>query len=112
MKARLPAVLKALADPTRLSIYRRIAAAKGPLCVCELAGRFPVSQPTVSHHLRVLREAGLVTVERRGTWSWFEAVPGAPDVLRPLLGKGGGRWRNGRSRKSGKRCGRATPGAP
>jgi ArsR family transcriptional regulator, arsenate/arsenite/antimonite-responsive transcriptional repressor len=85
MRDRTHAVLKALADRTRLSIYRRIAAGKGPVCVCRLAARFPVSQPTISHHLRVLREAGLVTVEKRGTWSWFEAVPGGLDVLRPLL---------------------------
>ena len=113
MKPGLHAVLKALADPTRLAIYRRIAAGRGPVCVCRLVDRFPVSQPTVSHHLRVLREAGLVTVARRGTWSFFEAAPGALAVLRPLLGsgggKGGGRWRSGRSRRSGRRCGRGTP---
>ena len=91
MKDRTHAVLKALADRTRLAIYRSIAARKGPVCVCRLVERFPVSQPTISHHLRVLREAGLVTVEKRGTWSWFEAAPGGLDVLKPLMKKGGRR---------------------
>ena len=91
MKDRTHAVLKALSDRTRLDIYRRIAAGKGPVCVCKLVDRFPVSQPTVSHHLRVLREAGLVTVERRGTWSYFEVARGGLDVLKPLMRKGGKR---------------------
>jgi ArsR family transcriptional regulator len=89
MKDRTHAVLKALADPTRLDIFRRIAAGKGPVCVCRLVERFPVSQPTISHHLRVLREAGLVTVEKRGTWSWFAVAPGGLDVLLPLVKSGG-----------------------
>lgn len=82
---RVLAVLRALADGTRLRIYRRIAAGPGPVCVCELTDRFGVSQPTVSHHLRVLREAGLVTVSRRGTWSYFAPVPDGLDALRGVL---------------------------
>jgi len=81
-------VLKALSDPTRLDIFRRIAAGKGPVCVCRLTERFPVSQPTISHHLKVLREAGLVTVEKRGTWSYFEVAAGGLDVLLPLVKAG------------------------
>jgi ArsR family transcriptional regulator len=83
---RVLAVLRALSDGTRLRIFRRIAAGRGPVCVCELTDRFPVSQPTVSHHLRVLREAGLVTVSRKGTWSYFAPAPGGLDALRGVLG--------------------------
>ncbi len=77
------AVFKALADPHRLRMLSIIAArpAADPLCVCEIEGEFGLSQPTVSHHLKVLREAGLVTVTKRGLWHYY-----APrrDGLRPL----------------------------
>lgn len=78
-------VLKALADPVRLRLYSRIAASGGEVCVCDL-GDVGVSQPTVSHHLRRLREAGLVEGERRGSWVYYRAVPGA---LAPLAAIGG-----------------------
>jgi ArsR family transcriptional regulator, arsenate/arsenite/antimonite-responsive transcriptional repressor len=84
---RLVTVLRALSDGTRLRIFGRIAAVRGPVCVGDLTGRFPVSQPTVSHHLKVLREAGLVTVSRRGTWSYWEPAPGGLAVLRRALGE-------------------------
>lgn len=67
----LVGVFKALGDPTRLEIFRLIAAQDAPLCVCDIVGRFDVSQPTISHHLKVLREAGLVTVSRRGLWAYY-----------------------------------------
>ncbi|HTW20378.1 MAG TPA: metalloregulator ArsR/SmtB family transcription factor [Mycobacteriales bacterium] len=66
------ALLKALADPTRLRLMSLIAASD-EACVCDLNTTFDVSQPTISHHLRVLREAGLVESERRGTWVWYRA---------------------------------------
>ena len=92
-RRRLLAVLRALADGTRFDLYRTVAAARGPVCVCHLVDRFAVSQPTVSHHLRVLREAGLVTVSRRGTWAYYAPAPGGLDPLRAALGPGreGGR---------------------
>ena len=62
--------LKALADPTRIGIVNRLAAAD-ELCVCVLTDEFELSQPTISHHLRILREAGLIEGEKRGTWSWY-----------------------------------------
>jgi ArsR family transcriptional regulator len=62
-----------LGDPTRLEIFRLIAAQSAPLCVCDIVDRFDVSQPTISHHLRVLRDAGLVTVSRRGIWAYYAA---------------------------------------
>lgn len=67
---------KALADPVRLRLFAKIAAyGPGEACVCDIDD-VGVSQPTVSHHLRKLREAGLVTSERRGTWVYYRVVPG------------------------------------
>ena len=75
--ARYAAVLKALADPHRLRMLSIIAAqpAAEPLCVCEIEGEFGLSQPTISHHLKVLREAGLVTVTKRGLWHYYAPRP-------------------------------------
>ena len=69
-------VAKALSDPTRLRILREIAAAEEISCG-ELARRFPISQPTVSHHLKVLEEAGLVSVRREGQFHYFSSMAGA-----------------------------------
>lgn len=77
-------VLKALADPVRLRLYSRIAAAAAPVCVCDIDD-VGVSQPTVSHHLRKLREAGLIASERHGTWVYYSPVPGATLVARNVL---------------------------
>lgn len=65
-------VFKALGDPTRLEVFDLIAAQPEPICVCDIVSRFDVSQPTISHHLRVLREAGLLLVSRRGNWAFYE----------------------------------------
>ncbi|MCK6445490.1 MAG: metalloregulator ArsR/SmtB family transcription factor [Planctomycetes bacterium] len=62
---------KALADETRLEILVMLAERTGTLCACEIEAHFDLSQPTISHHLRILREAGLVRVERRGTWNHY-----------------------------------------
>ena len=62
---------KALADPTRLEILRLVAAQSGPTCVCDIVDHFDLSQPTISHHLKILREAGLVTQSRIGIWSFY-----------------------------------------
>lgn len=77
-------ILKALADPVRLRLYSRITVQPGPVCVCDIQD-VGVSQPTVSHHLRKLREAGLIDCERRGTWVYYWAVPGALDATAALL---------------------------
>jgi ArsR family transcriptional regulator len=79
----LAARFKALGDPTRLAIVNCLAA-NGETCVCEFD--VGLSQPTISHHLRVLREAGLVTAERRGTWMYYELVPEAVEGLALALG--------------------------
>jgi ArsR family transcriptional regulator, arsenate/arsenite/antimonite-responsive transcriptional repressor len=68
-------VFKALADPIRLRVMSIIASAGGEVCVCDLTPQFDVSGPTISHHLKVLREAGLVDCERRGTWVYYWALP-------------------------------------
>jgi ArsR family transcriptional regulator len=79
----LATTFRALADPTRVAILSRLAGCE--CCVCDLTGNFGLSQPTISHHLRVLRDAGLVDVERRGTWAYYRLVPDAisrhPDVF-------------------------------
>ena len=79
----LAGLLKALADPVRLRLYSRIAGAAAEICVCDIQD-VGVSQPTVSHHLRKLREAGLIDCERRGTWVYYWAVPGRLDLLDQL----------------------------
>jgi ArsR family transcriptional regulator, arsenate/arsenite/antimonite-responsive transcriptional repressor len=76
-------LLQALGDPVRLSIVRQLAS-EGDVCACDLTCCGEISQPTVSHHLRVLREAGVVTSERRGTWVHYALVPEAIARLRTL----------------------------
>jgi ArsR family transcriptional regulator len=79
-------VFKALADPVRLRLLSLIASfAGGEACVCDLTEPFNLTQPTISHHLKVLREAGLVTSERRATWVYYKAVPEALAALADLL---------------------------
>ena len=68
-------VFKALADPIRLRLMSIIASTAGEVCVCDLTPQFDVSGPTISHHLKVLREAGLVDCERRGTWVYYWPLP-------------------------------------
>ncbi len=80
----LAATFKALADPTRVAIVNRLACGE-ECCVCDLTGAFDLSQPTVSHHLRVLRDAGLVESERRGTWGYYRLVPEAIERLRGVF---------------------------
>lgn len=75
-------VLKALAEPARLWIVRRLAAAAEPVCVCDLVADAGLGQPTVSHHLAVLRRAGLVTSTTAGRWAYYRLAPGP---LRALL---------------------------
>ncbi|QXJ19712.1 helix-turn-helix transcriptional regulator [Actinomadura graeca] len=84
--AELAKMFKALADPVRLRLLSLIASHEGgEACVCDLIGPFDVSQPTISHHLKVLREAGLVGSERRGTWVYYWVLPPALERLSALL---------------------------
>jgi len=78
--------LKAIADPARLRLISIIAASEGQeACVCDLTDALEVGQPTVSHHLKVLADAGFVTRSKRGTWAYYALVPGALDSLSRLL---------------------------
>jgi ArsR family transcriptional regulator len=86
----LSAVFKALADPVRLRLFSLIAShAQGEACVCDLTEEFDVSQPTISHHLKVLREAGLLRSERRATWVYYRVEPQALAALASVLAVGG-----------------------
>lgn len=79
-------VFKALADPVRVRLLSLIGSrAGGEACVCELTGEFEVSNPTISHHLKVLREAGLVVSERRRSWVYYRVVPEALAGMSRLL---------------------------
>lgn len=73
--------LKALADPVRLRLLSILASRGGEACVCDLTEPLDLAQPTVSHHLKVLTEAGFVTREKRGVWAYFTLVPGVVDAL-------------------------------
>jgi len=83
----LALMFKALGDPVRLRLLSRVAShAGGEACVCDLSVGFDLSQPTISHHLKVLREAGLLQCERRGTWVYYWVVPSALAQLSAVLG--------------------------
>jgi ArsR family transcriptional regulator len=79
---RFAALFKALADPTRLEMIELMAQANGSLCVCDVESCFDLSQPTISHHLGLLRKAGLVLAERRGTWMHYTLSPFGLEQLR------------------------------
>ncbi|HEU5245243.1 MAG TPA: metalloregulator ArsR/SmtB family transcription factor [Gaiellaceae bacterium] len=81
----LAARFRALSDPTRVAIVNRLASTE-ECCVCDLTAAFELSQPTISHHLKVLRDAGLVESSRRGTWAYYRLVPDAVRELRHTLG--------------------------
>lgn len=86
--ATLAEAFKALADPVRLQLLNLIATADtGEACACDLVEPVGKSQPTVSHHLKVLREAGLIEGEKRGTWVWYSVVPSRLDELQRVLGR-------------------------
>ena len=79
-------LLQAAADPMRLSILRQLSA-EGPVCACDFTDCCGIGQPTVSHHLRVLRTAGWVSTERRGTWIYYSLRPEAVARFRELAGE-------------------------
>jgi ArsR family transcriptional regulator len=87
----LATAFKVLGDPARLRILSLIAAgSSGECCVCEMVGPLGLAQPTVSHHLKVLHEAGLVEREKRGTWVYYNVVPERLAALRDSLAVPGG----------------------
>jgi len=84
--AQVAPLLKAIADPARLRLLSMIAAHEGgEACVCDLTEPLGLTQPTVSHHLKVLVDAGLLTRDKRGVWAYFTLVPGALDSLSDVL---------------------------
>ena len=83
---RLAGVLKVVADPTRLRLLSLIAASpEGEICVCDLTAPLGLSQPTISHHLKVMAGAGLVEREKRGVWAYYRIVPDALSNLATLF---------------------------
>jgi ArsR family transcriptional regulator, arsenate/arsenite/antimonite-responsive transcriptional repressor len=84
--AELAKMFKALGDPVRLRLLSMIASRKDQVCVCEMTPAFELTQPTISHHLKLLRQAGLIDCERRGTWVYYWALPTALDRLSAFLG--------------------------
>jgi ArsR family transcriptional regulator len=84
--AGLAQLLKALADPTRLRLVSMVAAHEdGEACVCELTEPLGLTQPTISHHLKVLIDVGILTRDKRGVWAYYALVPGALDALAAVL---------------------------
>ncbi len=81
----LAVMLAALSDPIRLRLFS-IVAAEGEVCSCNLEGPLGRSQPTVSHHTKILAEAGLITGQKRGRWVWWTAVPERLSTIRRFLG--------------------------
>jgi ArsR family transcriptional regulator len=85
--ADLAYILKALADPTRLRLVSMVAAHEGgEACVCDLTDPLGLTQPTISHHLKVLVDAGIFGRDKRGKWAYYSLVPGALDAVSALIG--------------------------
>jgi ArsR family transcriptional regulator, arsenate/arsenite/antimonite-responsive transcriptional repressor len=85
--ARLARLARALSDPVRVQLLDVLRGHAGEVCVCELIPLFDVGQPTISHHLKVLRDAGLVDVKRRGIWAYYHVLPGSLEELEGWLGE-------------------------
>ena len=83
--AEIADVLKALADPTRVQIILCLREAKEPVCVCDFTATFDLSQPTVSHHMAKLREAGLIEATKQGIWSYYRLAPNPPAQVRRII---------------------------
>ena len=82
---RMATIAKALGDPVRVQLVDVLRKHPGKVCVCELVPLFALSQPTVSHHLKVLREAGIVGSERQGLWAYYFVIPNALEELSEWL---------------------------
>jgi ArsR family transcriptional regulator len=80
-REQLGAIFKALADPTRMEIFRLISAQVQPICACQMTDRFAISQPTIAHHLKILRQANLITASKRGVWVYFAVDPRSTALL-------------------------------
>ena len=78
-------VLKALSDPTRLQMILALRASKDPVCICDFTATFDLSQPTLSHHMAKLRDAGLVEATRRGIWAYYRLKPNLPAHVQKII---------------------------
>ncbi len=81
----LAAIYKALGDPTRIQLLHILAAAPAPVCVCDFTAAFDLGQPTISHHLAKLRDAGIVTSFKRGIWAFYSLDPDMPTAARAAI---------------------------
>ncbi|MEW1723228.1 metalloregulator ArsR/SmtB family transcription factor [Streptomyces sp. NPDC093109] len=109
--ADLAKVFKALGDPVRLRLLSMIASrAGGEVCVCDLTPAFDLAQPTISHHLKLLKQAGLIDSERRGTWVYYRLLPRMTDRLAAILTRPAGGQVPAESRGAAS-TGVASPGA-
>jgi ArsR family transcriptional regulator, arsenate/arsenite/antimonite-responsive transcriptional repressor len=81
----LAAIYKALGDPTRVQMLHILAAATEPVCVCDFTAAFDLGQPTISHHLAKLRDAGIVTSFKRGIWAFYQLDPAMPAAARAAI---------------------------
>lgn len=86
---RLAVLFKALSHPVRVQIVDLLSRYAGQACVCDVEAQFDLSQPTISHHLRTLREAGILGVEQRGLWAYYYVIPGALEPVRALAAEWG-----------------------
>ncbi len=82
---RVAEIARALSDPVRVRILDALRCCSGDVCQCDLGPRFDISQPTLSHHLRKLQDAGLIEVERRGRWAYYSLQPQTMEVLKAWL---------------------------
>lgn len=80
-------LMKALADPTRLTMLASLWKAKDPICICDFTAGLELSQPTISHHMAKLKEAGLVDSEKRGIWTYYRLRNKLPPATRRILGQ-------------------------
>lgn len=79
-------MMKALADGTRFDIFRLVASQDGPICACDIGEHVFVGQSTIAHHMKVLCEAGLITVSREGVWAYYTVNRGAVETLQTVVG--------------------------
>ena len=78
-------VFASLSDPNRLAIVNLLAESQGEVCVCDITDSFKLGQPTISHHLRILKEAGLVTADKRGKWVYYSLVKGPAEEIKLMV---------------------------
>jgi ArsR family transcriptional regulator len=84
-REQLLGAFRALSDPTRFDIFLLVAGQNAPLCACDVGSRFELTQPTISHHMKVLAEAGLIDVSRQGVWAYYQLTGQGEHMLQGIL---------------------------